>query len=166
MFVAYPTLCLSAATSFHLILSLWDSISIPISCQIRIPFQHRFLSFLNWGILISPMAISFLLSISRILAIVTGYSAPMHMYNQLHIPENATGNLCLGKEWYRFPSSYFLPGGLKPKFVKSAFSGLLPGQFVEGKSGSWDRPGMWTVPDGMNDENQEDISKYVRPLSI
>ena len=156
MFVAYPALCLSAATAFHVVLSIWSTISTRISSR-----THSFLSFLNWGFLIFPIAISFLLSISRVLAIVTGYSAPMHMYNQLHIPENATGNLCLGKEWYRFPSSYFLPEGLKPKFVKSAFSGLLPGQFVEGKSGSWDRPGMWTVPNGMNDENREDISKYV-----
>ena len=153
MFVAYPTICLSAATAFHLVLSIWDTISTPIPIS----------SFLNWGFLIFPIAISFLLSISRVLAIVTGYSAPMHVYNQLHIPENTTGNLCLGKEWYRFPSSYFLPEGLKPKFVKSAFSGLLPGQFVEGKS-SWDRPGMWTVPNDMNDENREDLSKYVMIL--
>jgi alpha-1,2-mannosyltransferase len=34
--------------------------------------------------------------------------------------------VCVGKEWYRFPSHYFLPYGFEIAFVKSGFSGLLP----------------------------------------
>lgn len=109
-----------------------------------------------------PMATALLLSISRIVAVVTGYSAPMHMYGSQYIPQNATGNICFGKEWYRFPSSYFLPNGMRPRFVKSAFAGLLPGQFQESEASRWHRPGMWVIPEGMNDENREDRSKYVR----
>ncbi|KAF8456626.1 Alg9-like mannosyltransferase family-domain-containing protein [Terfezia claveryi] len=162
MFVAYPALCLSSAIAFHAVLSIWGAFSTFISAtRVELPLQHTLLSILNWGVLILPIAIALLISASRILAVVTGYSAPMHMYSPKYIPENATGNICFGKEWYRFPSSYFLPDGMRPRFVKSAFAGLLPGQFLEGEAGRWDRPGMWAIPKGMNNENQEDMSKYV-----
>ncbi|KAF9972115.1 mannosyltransferase [Actinomortierella ambigua] len=39
--------------------------------------------------------------------------------------------VCVGKEWYRFPSHYFLPQGAKLGFIKSRFDGLLPGEFLE-----------------------------------
>jgi len=161
MFVAYPSLCLSSAIALHIVLSIWGAFSTFLSSHARIPLQRNLLMLLNWGALILPITISLLISMSRVLAIVTGYSAPMHMYSPQHIPQNTTGHLCFGKEWYRFPSSYFLPEGLRPKFIKSAFAGLLPGSFVDGETGTWDRPGMWMIPEGMNDENREDSSKYV-----
>lgn len=35
--------------------------------------------------------------------------------------------VCLGKEWYRFGSSFFIPNAeQKVSFVKSGFDGLLP----------------------------------------
>lgn len=48
-----------------------------------------------------------------------GYRAPIETYmelgrfasdEQLHpLPPEYPVNLCVGKEWYRFPSSFFLP---------------------------------------------------------
>jgi alpha-1,2-mannosyltransferase len=67
--------------------------------------------------------------------------------------------VCLGKEWYRFPSSYFLPDGVHAKFIKSAFTGLLPGEYKEHGPGYFS--GTWSIPSGMNDENIEDPGKYV-----
>jgi hypothetical protein len=69
--------------------------------------------------------------------------------------------VCLGKEWYRFPSSFNIPQGVHAKFVKSEFSGLLPGEFSEADASLGLFPGTWLVPSGMNDENLEDPSKYV-----
>lgn len=45
---------------------------------------------------------------------VVGYHAPMDVFTHLkNVNVNMTGkneiNLCIGKEWHRFPSSYFLP---------------------------------------------------------
>lgn len=151
MYVAYPSLCCAAAVAFHLTLSIWGNISNRVNFG---PIH----SILNWGVLVVPLAATLLLSISRVLAVTTAYSAPMEMYTAL--APNATGNLCLGKEWYRFPSSYFLPEGVRARWIKSAFSGLLPGQFDESGKG-WERPGLWTVPEGMNDLNIEDPGKYV-----
>lgn len=45
------------------------------------------------------------------------------------------------------------------KFIKSEFSGLLPGEFSEAKLGFW--TGAWLSPPGMNDQNIEDMGKYV-----
>ena len=49
----------------------------------------------------------------------TGYSAPMRVYNELSSDIVASAaqpmrniNLCVGKEWYRFSSSFFLPNHL------------------------------------------------------
>lgn len=47
---------------------------------------------------------------------------------------------------------------MRARFVKSEFRGLLPGQYAEG-GGWWE--GTWRVPEGMNDENLEDVGKYV-----
>jgi alpha-1,2-mannosyltransferase len=76
---------------------------------------------------------------------------------------------CVGKEWYRFPGSYYVPEGVKIDFVKSEFDGMLPGHFAEVpneiRSTEWFRPGTQVVPSGLNDLNKEDSSHYVRPSS-
>lgn len=152
MFVTYPALCLNAAIAYHITLTIWGALSNRL-------ISGKVQEILNWTVLAAPLAVTALLSLSRVLAIVTAYSAPLHVYNAL--PANATGNLCLAKEWYRFPSSYFLPDGVRAKFVRGAFDGLLPGEFPE-SNGSWKRDGTWVIPKGMNDQNKGDLSKYVR----
>lgn len=42
------------------------------------------------------------------------YHAPIDTYTQLSndhltLPESNVINVCVGKEWYRYPSSFFLP---------------------------------------------------------
>jgi alpha-1,2-mannosyltransferase len=150
MYPAYPALCLNAAMAYHVILTVWGSVSNRLA-------KGKSQDLLNWTVLALPLAVAALGSLSRVLAVVSAYSAPLEVYAGL--PANATGNLCLAKEWYRFPSSYFLPNGVRAKFIKSAFDGLLPGEFPE--STDWSRPGTWMIPEGMNDENKGDPSKYV-----
>lgn len=96
------------------------------------------------------------------------YSAPLNVYTPLFNPtiSHAGDTVCLGKEWYRFPSSFNLPQGVHAKFIKSEFSGLLPGEFSKADARLGLFPGTWLVPSGMNDENLEDPSKYVRKLGM
>lgn len=150
MFVTYPALCLNAAIAYHVLLSVWGSLSNRV-------IGGKPKEVLNWTVLILPLIATALASACRILGVVSAYSAPLEIYSGLS--SNATGNLCLAKEWYRFPSSYFLPNGVRAKFVKSAFDGLLPGEFPE--TSDWSRPGTWMIPQGMNDLNIGDDSKYV-----
>ncbi|CAZ83103.1 unnamed protein product [Tuber melanosporum] len=151
MFVAYPALCINAAVSYHIILTVWGGLSGRLT-------NGKAREFLDRTVIVAPLSLAMIASIGRILAVTSGYSAPLHVYSVL--PSDAQGYLCLAKEWYRFPSSYFLPDGIRVKFVKSAFDGLLPGEFPE-TGDPWSRPGTWMIPSGMNDENKGDPSKYV-----
>jgi alpha-1,2-mannosyltransferase len=113
------------------------------------------------------------LSIMRISALISYYGAPIHVYRNVPnltppVPTAGGGaysNICVGREWYRFPSSYFLRDDQRLKFIASGFDGLLPGEFAEGSSGlqNW-RSGTHVVPHGMNNRNKADPSKLV-PVS-
>ena len=83
-------------------------------------------------------------------------------------------NLCYGKEWHRFPSSFFLPNDKyvyidiiktytlesllfrwNMKFIKSEFKGQLPNYYSTLSNGSK------ISPDHMNDMNIEEPTRYV-----
>jgi alpha-1,2-mannosyltransferase len=69
---------------------------------------------------------------------------------------NEEVNICVGKEWYRFPSSFFLPASrFRVRFTRSSFSGLLPKYFDE------EEHGTRTIPRGMNMFNEEDPLQYI-----
>jgi len=72
--------------------------------------------------------------------------------------------LCVGKEWHRFPGSYLIPEGIRVDWIKSEFSGLIPGRFEENvprASRFWLRDGTRNVPSGMNDMNREELDHLV-----
>ncbi|KAF2711419.1 glycosyltransferase family 22 protein [Pleomassaria siparia CBS 279.74] len=155
MYPAYPALALNAATSLHILLANFGS-SDPRDLVSRIPPKLK-LAIVSMSILATLD-----LGVLRTIGTMTAYSAPLTVYSPLQRPGVAQlgDNVCLGKEWYRFPSSYHLPKGVRAKFVKSEFSGLLPGEFSEAKVGFGFFPGAWLIPSGMNDENKEDPGKY------
>ena len=156
MYPAYPSIALNAAFSLHVLLSLLGS-SNPKSLVGKISPQIK-LAFVS-----AAMFTAVGLGIWRAIGMTNAYSAPLRIYAPLHAPGMThSGNVvCLGKEWYRFPSSYHLPTGVRPKFVKSEFDGLLPGEFREANIGFGIYPGTWLIPPGMNDENRADPGKYV-----
>lgn len=157
MYPVYPFLALNAAIALHLIVAYLGS-GNPKEFIGRIP---RKLKFAAVG---STLLLAFGMGLLRTAGVVTAYKAPLQIYHDLEKPGviNQNDSVCLGKEWYRFPSSFFLPNGSRARFVKSEFAGLLPGEFAEGGSENGPFPGTWMTPAGMNDRNQEDMSKYVR----
>lgn len=156
MYPVYPFLALNAAVALHTILAYIGS-SDPAKIVGKIPAKLK--------LYVVGLCVIFAIdvSVARTIGIVSAYRAPLQVYAPLQGKEFADtqANVCLGKEWYRFPSSYFLPSGMRAKFVKSAFDGLLPGQFNEAKTGFGFFPGTWLIPPGMNDQNIEDPSKHV-----
>ncbi|KAL8864940.1 MAG: hypothetical protein Q9174_007156 [Haloplaca sp. 1 TL-2023] len=155
MYPVYPSLALNAAVSLHTILGYIGS-SDPKKLMGKIPAK------LKLYVVGLCVILAIDISVGRTIGIVDAYRAPLQVYAPLHEARfaNTEANVCLGKEWYRFPSSYFLPSGMRAKFVKSAFDGLLPGQFTEAKTGFGFFPGTWLIPSGMNDQNIEDSSKH------
>jgi alpha-1,2-mannosyltransferase len=62
--------------------------------------------------------------------------------------------VCIGRDWFRFPSNFFVPHGSRYDFVKTKFNGALPKDFhPEGGSCSADR--------GFNDLNKEQPDQSV-----
>ncbi|ERF75308.1 hypothetical protein EPUS_00100 [Endocarpon pusillum Z07020] len=156
MYPAYPFLALNAAIGFHMILTFLGSAN-PRELVGRIPVQ------LKLAVALLTVVLSINVGLLRTIGTVTAYRAPLQVYRALEAPGMARPGetVCLGKEWYRFPSSHFLPNGTRAKFIKSSFSGLLPGEFNEAKTGFGVFAGTWLVPAGMNDLNEEDPGKYV-----
>uniref|UniRef100_A0A915Q075 Mannosyltransferase n=1 Tax=Setaria digitata TaxID=48799 RepID=A0A915Q075_9BILA len=122
------------------------------------------------------------LSVSRSAALYRNFFSPVEVYralnermvdysirNELYSSEDNTTviHLCIGKEWYRFPSSFFLPSGIKNSknqvliaelnFIKSEFAGLLPKPYMKGPLPEITR----VIPTKMNNLNQEESSRYV-----
>lgn len=155
MFPAYPCLALNAAMAFHSLLA-WIGSSDSIIFG-RIPTKLKLVTIL------SAVFVAVNIGLLRIAGTITAYRAPLKIYEALETSNMSRGGdpVCLGKDWYRFPSSHFLPHDAHAKFIKSEFDGLLPGEFHEGKTGFGFFPGTWLVPFGMNDRNQEDPGKHI-----
>ena len=117
------------------------------------------------------LSLSSVLSVSRMTALHRHYSAPFGVYRYLasEIVNSMASDVtvCVGKEWHRFPSHYFLPDQAQIRFTRSEFNGLLPKYFYEPRNGNRDgadmvskskrwmsREGTWRIPEGMNDVNQ------------
>ncbi|TVY39881.1 Alpha-1,2-mannosyltransferase [Lachnellula subtilissima] len=156
MYPAYPALTLNAAMSLHIVLAAFGQ-SDPKTLIGKIPAKLKLL-------VVSLLVIGSVdVGVARIYGIYTAYSAPLKIYEPLQNGTLGTrgDSVCFGKEWYRFPSTYHLPNNMRAKFIKSEFDGLLPGQFAEVKTGHGLWAGSWLEPAGMNDENMEDMGKYV-----
>ncbi|KAI9784674.1 MAG: mannosyltransferase [Peltula sp. TS41687] len=155
IYPAYPALGLNAAISLHFLLSSFGSTD-----------PRRFVGHIppNLKLVVVGcfMTVTITTGLLRTLGIMTAYSAPFEVHKALVDTDTdlMVGNICYGKEWYRYPSSYFLRGDQRAKFIKSTFDGLLPGEFSEAKTGFGFWP-TWLIPSGMNDENQEDVGKYI-----
>jgi alpha-1,2-mannosyltransferase len=159
MYPVYPALALNAAMALHIILAAFGQTD-PKTLVGKIPGRFK--------LLIVSMAIigSVDVGVARIYGIYTAYSAPLKIYEPLESVGLSGDSVCLGKEWYRFPSSYHLPKNMHAKFIKSEFTGLLPGEFSEARTGFGLWSGAWLEPAGMNDQNIEDFGKYVRKKAL
>jgi alpha-1,2-mannosyltransferase len=153
MYPAYPFLALNAAIAFHIVLS-WIGNTNPKAIMSKIPAS------LKLAMVLLLVALSTNIGILRIIGTVSAYQAPLLIYEPLQSAA-AGDNVCFGKDWYRFPSSHFLPNHMHARFIRSEFDGLLPGKFSEASSGFGLFPGTWLLPAGMNDRNKEDPGKYI-----
>jgi alpha-1,2-mannosyltransferase len=197
MYVSYPALTLNAAICIYLIRSLTGRFAGLLGAN---PNTRVFvLRYTSLGIL----TVFSLLSASRILGILTRYRAPLVVYSSIfseeqspdqienlnYIQESYPDNLSLhtksvcvtGREWYRFPSQFFLPSDTRLQFIKSKHKTndkTLPKTFTEDFStGTYvldDKKykyrrrkflfeGARVAPLGLNHiDDQEDLSVYVK----
>lgn len=121
----------------------------------HLAFKRKVVKLLNKVIVIITSSLIIIFSLLRTVSYSQNYNTPLAVF--AHIPTIASGNLCLGREWYRYPSSFFLPSTLRLRFVESGFNGLLPGDFEEIDF----LKSIQSEPEGMNNLNLYDPGKVV-----
>ncbi|XP_075236016.1 alpha-1,2-mannosyltransferase Alg9 [Lycorma delicatula] len=155
LFPVYPLICLCGAITLDAVQKLWFRLVVGSGLHY---LQHTVLVMMPTLIIVS------VISLMRILALYKGYYAPMEVYMELNklstdsntILSQQPVNICVGKEWYRFPSSFFLPGdNWQLQFLKSEFRGQLPQQYSNADNATM------VIPPNMNDINEEEPSRYV-----
>ncbi|KAM9910965.1 hypothetical protein OXX69_003972 [Metschnikowia pulcherrima] len=141
LYPIYPFICLSAAVFTSNVFAL-------VKRKLGYAFFLRLASFFSMFVYVT-------VSVLRILNLVANYSAPLTTARAFHtdsvqFPSETFKNICVGREWYHFPTSFFLPDNYRLRFVQSGFDGLLPGDFPENMSL---KGAASALPSGMNSKN-------------
>jgi alpha-1,2-mannosyltransferase len=163
LFPIYPVLCLGAVLTVDSMLNAMGRLEAVISRHKELAVRQRIgLNVVVW----LPIV---LLSISRSAALAKYYTAPLHIYTALaYQPVPVSGAAqeeekqpllaCTCGEWYRFPSSFYLPEGVQLGFLPSVgFTGQLPQAFSEYGSTAPSRD----VLQPFNDQNRQEMERYV-----
>ncbi|TRY79306.1 hypothetical protein TCAL_06056 [Tigriopus californicus] len=106
-----------------------------------------------------------LLGLSRSVALYKNYGGSFNAWLQIsHLPFEAPDveesmttytQVCVGKEWHRFPSSFFLPSQhWAMRFIRSEFRGQLPATYSSHVNGTYETRNIF------NDLNQEEMDRY------
>ncbi|XP_042656399.1 alpha-1,2-mannosyltransferase ALG9 isoform X1 [Tyto alba] len=157
LFPIYPLICLCGAVALSALQKCYHFIFQ------RYRLEHYTVSS-NW-LALGTVFLFGLLSLSRSVALFRGYHGPLDLYPEFHriatdpsihtVPEGRPVNVCVGKEWHRFPSSFLLPDNWQLQFILSEFRGQLPKPFAKGPMATR------IIPTDMNDQNKEEPSRYV-----
>uniref|UniRef100_A0A0D6R9T7 Mannosyltransferase n=1 Tax=Araucaria cunninghamii TaxID=56994 RepID=A0A0D6R9T7_ARACU len=152
LYPIYPLICLGAAAVLE-----------------RFPdLVHKFetvheesLSFVIAKI-VRPLLLGFILAVchSRTNALLYGYSAPMEVYKHMGGLNMTNGSvLCVGSEWHRFPSSFFVPSQVSEvRWIDDGFRGLLPFPFNETLGGTA------AAPPYFNNQNKASDKQYITDI--
>ncbi|XP_075579322.1 alpha-1,2-mannosyltransferase ALG9 isoform X2 [Pelecanus crispus] len=157
LFPIYPLICLCGAVALSALQKCYHFIFQ------RYRLEHYTVSS-NW-LALGTVFLFGLLSLSRSVALFRGYHGPLDLYPEFHriatdpsihtVPEGRPVNVCVGKEWHRFPSSFLLPENWQLQFILSEFRGQLPKPFAKGSMATR------IIPTDMNDQNKEEPSRYI-----
>lgn len=180
LFPIYPMVCLCGAISLDIIQKIY--FRLKNWCLSKSAIGTHYLDHSLW-IAAIVMIITTVFGLSRIYALYNNYHAPLDLMmelnviarkniddsNSINIHNNlysdaattstttttANYNVCVGKDWYRFPNSFFLPTDkYRIRFLKSEFNGMLPAYFTENENGTT------IIHSHFNDRNKENVAMY------
>lgn len=165
LYVVYPQICLAAAVSLEAVVATANRLlhARPSSLSLlHARFTELIIFLSKWAVLLAYS----LVSIARTVAILWHYGAPLIVYRSLpRLPDDlGTGHrapvqVCVGREWHRFPSAFFLPSNhYRLAFVDSGFRGLLPAPFNPRAGGTSAAPAV------LNNENRHEPLLYVEDV--
>lgn len=168
LFPVYTIICILGAHSLYLFTDITEYLFR------KIKIIKKIVQLLP--ILVLTLHIIF--SVLRFLALYKNYSSQIMVFQLLNNPQikhykkiesKLDVNVCMGKEWYRYPSSFFLPEGetnnskqkWRLKFIKSNFGGQLPNEYLETKTGDVLKSFRDVNLKKFNDRNAEIKERYV-----
>lgn len=193
LYVSYPLIALNASICIYLLRSLVGRAAKGLGADVNIrAYLLRYTS-------VTILVVYSLISLSRIVALLTRYHAPMSIYASLWNerqdsliysnsiqeeydtnPLKKELNVCVGKEWYRYQSSFLLPKDVRLRFIQSDFNGLLPNEFPEdwtmlkyknGDEYDYKRTRYYNIlkgiqhhHEGTNDQNLKDESVILKDI--
>lgn len=113
-------------------------------------------------IAISAMVLSTLFNLSRVFSLYRNYHASMDIFMELNsfsisqeYRDDRIYNVCIGKDWHRYPGSFFLPPkNFRLRLLKSEFRGMLPVYYADGENATQ------VLHSYFNDKNKEDERTY------
>ncbi|KAL9259999.1 Dol-P-Man:Man(6)GlcNAc(2)-PP-Dol alpha-1,2-mannosyltransferase-like protein [Drosera capensis] len=153
LYPIYPLVCVAAAAFIDSIPDIFrdvygshdDSILVKLSKYIR------------------PVILGVILCVShaRTFSLINGYSAPLEIYKHLDYHEDSGmgSTLCVGGEWHRFPSSFFIPDYVAHvRWIDDGFRGLLPFPFNSTLGGTS------AAPTYFNNKNVASPEQYLQDL--
>ncbi|KAH9309168.1 hypothetical protein KI387_037079, partial [Taxus chinensis] len=153
LYPIYPLICLAAAAVIE---------RLPDLVQ-RFQTVHEESLAFTVAKFLRPLLLGFILAIchSRTNALLYGYSSPVEVYKHLAGLRNISNEsvLCVGSEWHRFPSSFFLPSHVSEvKWIDDGFRGLLPVPFNETLGGTA------SAPPYFNSQNKASDTQFIMDL--
>ncbi|PIA42223.1 hypothetical protein AQUCO_02100239v1 [Aquilegia coerulea] len=121
LYPVYPLVCVAAAAVIESFPDLFRDKYAPNEKSLTVMIAK----------ILRPMVLGLILcaSHSRTFSLINGYSAPLEIYKHFeHHEDVGTGSVvCVGSEWHRFPSSFFVPDYVgEVRWIDDGFRGLLP----------------------------------------
>ncbi|XP_046734487.1 alpha-1,2-mannosyltransferase ALG9 [Diprion similis] len=158
LFPIYPMICLAGAITVDVVQKLYFFVRTQIS---PLPVTSHYLQH-TAPIMVLSMIVCGLLGLSRSFALYKGYYAPLEVVMEANklgsdgqVPSDVNINFCIGKEWHRFPSSFFFPSNnWRLQYLQSEFTGQLPQPYSDQENGTS------IVQPHFNDKNKEETSRY------
>lgn len=134
LYPVYFTVALCAAISLDIMQRILARI---LECSYHASSFSNLKQYMIKWITAAIILASVILSMSRITALYVHYHAPLDVWAELSYseyvdpsPSNVIQNVCVGKDWYRYPSSFFLPNNkYRLRFLQSEFRGILPAYY-------------------------------------
>jgi len=154
LFPVYPLICLAGAMVVDSLQKIYFFLFV----------KHKTRHFLSHSAWLGWLAlgVTSLLSMSRVGALYHNYHGVADLWMQVNQLPDSSGSqttVCMGKEWYRFQSSFFLPSNrFKVAFIKSDFQGQLPKYYQETSKGQLSTR---LYHDDFNDLNLEEPGRYI-----
>ncbi|KDP32537.1 hypothetical protein JCGZ_14740 [Jatropha curcas] len=153
LYPIYPLVCVAASAVIESFPDLFRDKYNPYDNSLMVKIAKA----------LRPVVLSFILCAShaRTFSLINGYGAPIEVYKILeHHDDVGPGSvLCVGSEWHRFPSSFFVPDYVSEiRWIDDGFRGLLPLPFNSTLGGTA------AAPPYFNNKNKAADEQYLRDI--